>query len=380
MIALVFVAAMPKSVAVVPLQVKGSLPKSIATVLDDFVLAGVQKGLSGVRVVGQGDIEAMLGVEKKKDALGCSSAACIAEIGGALGVDSIIYGSAAKLGKKYTLSLNWIMQRDGAVVQRFSGGIGDSEDALEDGVAQAVAELVGAKTTAAPPPTPTAAASPGMKRVPAFGDFKSFEIDAHEVTVGEYVACVKANACSKPFDTAYWPNITADESNTFNPLCSGLRDEKKNYPVTCVVHAQADAYCRWAKKRLPTENEWQLAAAGVDGRMYPWGNDPPSHTLYNGCGSECVCAQHWQRPPQYAGNDGYSGTAPVGSFPAGRSPYGVDDMAGNVKEMVADMNGANFVGRGQSFCMFVPPSAKISERWFVEPDNRSPDMGFRCAR
>jgi formylglycine-generating enzyme required for sulfatase activity len=136
----------------------------------------------------------------------------------------------------------------------------------------------------------------------------AFWIDKTEVTNAQYQKCVEAGACGEP----YYANRTDLSA--------------PGQPVVGVNWFQVEAYCKWAGARLPTEAEWEKAARGPDGRIYPWGNSKPDCTKLNYQG--CV-----GRPK------------PVGSYPTGASPYGVLDMGGNVSEWVADWYAKDYYAR-----------------------------------
>ena len=191
----------------------------------------------------------------------------------------------------------------------------------------------------------------------------AFYMDKTEVTNAEYKRFVDATGHQPP---AHWVD---------GQIPAGQED----YPVVN-VHKPDDAaaYAAWIGKRLPTEAEWEKAARGTDGRVYPWGNswDP---TRANVLGS------------------GRDGPAPVGSYPAGASPYGVLDMAGNVWEWCVDYyaadyyigsplrnpqgpaSGAYSVVRGGSW--FDPPEyARCAFRYGLYTRRLFRNQGFRCVR
>jgi len=194
----------------------------------------------------------------------------------------------------------------------------------------------------------------------------SFLIDRHEVTVEQYAAFLQETGTSSPSD---WR------------MMNQLSNKKR--PVSGVDWADAAAYCKWASKRLPTEAEWEKAARGTDGRLYPWGNEPPTprHANYGQAGS---------------GNNG--AMAPVGSFEEGKSPYGLYDMAGNVWEWVSDWYDhdyyktspprnpegpltGGFKGIRGGAWNSSPRALRSADRYWDPPTFRSQYLpGFRCAK
>lgn len=156
-----------------------------------------------------------------------------------------------------------------------------------------------------------------------------FEIDRYEVTVAAYRGCVEAGECDTPHSGGNG-FVHAHEATYCNWGVVG-RDA---HPINCVNWFDADTYCRWRGKRLPTEAEWEKAARGDDGRRYPWGDEKPNclRAVVDESGDGCGRESNW----------------PVGSKPQGASPFGVMDMAGNVWEWVADNYVYDFYAFGPS--------------------------------
>ncbi len=200
-----------------------------------------------------------------------------------------------------------------------------------------------------------------------------YRIDRHPVTNGEYARFVEATRTSPP---RHWKNGICPTTDL-------------NLPVVNITWQQAQAYATWIGKRLPTEAEWEKAARGFDGRLYPWGNE----FAVDKCSS--LGKSH--------DTQGLEGTPiphiePVGSHPDGASPYGVEDMAGNVWEWTADHYQAypnskfqikeseqeDHVIRGGSWKEVHDRTPHLyfrcATRWHVPPRYSANNIGFRCAR
>jgi formylglycine-generating enzyme required for sulfatase activity len=240
-------------------------------------------------------------------------------------------------------------------------------------------------TLMAPAETPTSSAPADMAHVPA-GEFimgsdegdpdeqpvhtvylDAFYIDKTEVTSAQYKRCVEAGACNAPSNTTYYDNPAYAQ-----------------HPVVYVGWNDADAYCRWAGKRLPTEAEWEKAARGT-------GWWPDFGSVVNFCDVNCL--YDWK---DASADDGYVETAPVGSF-ANAGPYGALDMRGNVWEWVADWYDEGYYSQSPARNPQGPDSgewrvmrggswggtlweARYTYRNANSPWNGDMHLGFRCAK
>ncbi|WP_447972773.1 formylglycine-generating enzyme family protein [Nitrospira sp. Kam-Ns4a] len=195
----------------------------------------------------------------------------------------------------------------------------------------------------------------------------AFYLDKYEVTNGRYEKFMEETGHAMP---KFWEQLDLTVHSEL--------------PVIGVSWQDAKAYCEWAEKRLPTEAEWEYAARGTDHRRYPWGNAAPNDQLAN-------YGKKWSHKFY---NDRLE---PVTSHEAGKSPFGIYNMAGNVFEWVADWyeikyyrrspernptgpsEGELKVMRGGSW-NFASEYLRTTSRMQMKPIEREADLGIRCAR
>ena len=198
-----------------------------------------------------------------------------------------------------------------------------------------------------------------------------FYIDTYEITVAQYRDCVNARACDA-IDTQG------------NDECVTNFPNRDDHPITCVNWFQANDYCQSIGKRLPSEDEWEKAARGVDGRIYPWGNARYDADPAPGLVANIRDLTHNEATSTSGGlatyDDGFHRTAPVGNYPAGVSPYGAMDMVGNVAEWTSSLFSDNLnsrVLRGGSW-RFGPEHGRVSRRASTLTTYADQNLGFRC--
>jgi len=199
----------------------------------------------------------------------------------------------------------------------------------------------------------------------------SYQLDTYEVTVADYRLCMDDKKCVSP-------QYDSKQSCNYDLTGHGL------HPINCVKHRDAASYCSWMGKRLPTEAEWEFAARGPAGRLYPWGNGEPSCSLTTFTGASGVaCNVENGKPVSMA----------LGQIPAGVGYFGNFDLAGNVGEFVSDYfapyqavavtdpkgapSGLKRVLRGGSFKTSGVNAISrqvVDDNWFGDAG------GFRCAK
>jgi formylglycine-generating enzyme required for sulfatase activity len=225
-----------------------------------------------------------------------------------------------------------------------------------------------------------------------------FEIDRYEVSNGEFAEFVDATGhVTDPERSGQgwhwngrWHPVTGANWRAPHGSDAGLTS-RRDHPVVQVSWNDARAYCEWRQARLPTEAEWERAARGSGDRLFAWGDEAPQGKGISRAGygaDECCRADD---------RDGHLYTAPVGSFPLGRSPFGIEDMTGNVWEWVQDSFDPQFYARSSANDPIneVPHAKKVirgggwgNNPWGLRatlrhanpPDIGLSMVGFRCAR
>ena len=214
----------------------------------------------------------------------------------------------------------------------------------------------------------------------------SYYIDETEVTNKQYRQCVEEGECVPPYNQETTHGNYSYTSPAFD-----------DYPVVSVDWYMADTFCRWRGGRLPTEAEWERAAGynpfQLQRALYPWGEEFVSTNL-NYCDANCPTSNIERRDSTV--NDGHGDTAPVGSYPDGRSPLGAYDMLGNVMEWVDDWYdddyyeeappknprgpaGGEFKAlRGGSW-LSTEEELRVTARGHFDPTVARTTLGFRCA-
>ena len=202
---------------------------------------------------------------------------------------------------------------------------------------------------------------------------RAVSLSATGVTNGQYEAFVRATGHPAP---PHWPG-------------GELPEALERHPVTYVDWLDATAFCGWAGARLPTEAEWEKAARGTDGRRFPWGDGEPAAAGSETTGDGAVLVN-------FGGGAKRGRTSAVGAYPDAASPYGLDDMAGNVWEWVSSVHapypydardgredprsGLPRVLRGGSYASTSSRNLRCAARSRSAPGRRAPHLGFRVAR
>src|SRR6058998_2251048 len=206
----------------------------------------------------------------------------------------------------------------------------------------------------------------------------AFEIDKYEVTTVQYLRYVLANNLPPLVDWK-WGGV--------------FQETMASHPVMHISWFEADAYCKWAGRRLPTSAEWEKAARGTDGRIYPWGNEPAGLSRAN-FGRTGLSGPVRDRPERLLL---YPPIVSVDKYENAVSPYGVFNMAGNVAEWTADWYDPNYYkyapdrnpkgpeqGTQKAFrgggWIDSTPSVRPAQRNGADPNTKMNWLGFRCAR
>lgn len=197
-----------------------------------------------------------------------------------------------------------------------------------------------------------------------------YYLDRDEVSWAAYGRCVEAHACKAVSFEECWgfmPDLSWKQG--FVPSVELM---KTDHPALCVNYFDAENYCTWAGKRLPTDAEWELAARGIERRTFPWGREWRDGAANIGKWDAVNLRLYGDA------RDGYLETSPVDAFSPGATPDGVRNLAGNVWEWVSDAEGDKGFIRGGGW-FNEKDMVRTAERTGMTRTSRHVDLGFRCA-
>ena len=205
-------------------------------------------------------------------------------------------------------------------------------------------------------------------------DTQAFAMDLLEVSVADYQQCVQRGECTVP-------TCIYQQTDPVKIRCNWQQKDRETHPINGVTHAQAEAFCTHKNMRLPTDDEWEIAARGRNGRLFPWGDKPIGPNRQSMAN---IADRHgkirWGWASIEGGDDGWAATAPVGTYPKGKSPFGVMDLVGNVWEWTAtaqEGEKSRIRGAGYANHSFYLQASS----WDEKPETTAePYLGFRCAR
>lgn len=181
----------------------------------------------------------------------------------------------------------------------------------------------------------------------------AYWIDQTEVTIAQYQLCVQSGKCKE---------VAPQAGHNYDEYMPKYNDPKyANYPVVYINWEMANDYCSWAGRRLPTEAEWEKAARGSEGNMFPWGNE--LHTFEHVNNNPLGCEDNFTAPdftaPSCESRLPTGEAVEVGQYPKGTSPFEVLDMGGNVSEWVADWYSATYYANSPSSNPKGPESGEV---------------------
>ncbi len=326
----------------------------------------------------------------------CVEGECEVETAKLIGADYVVSGNVSQLEGTWILTLKMHSTKNARLLGASIPLQAKGRVALLDKIRTAAESLVRNGLRKEPAGTAVSAGAPKVAQKPGVADmvrlpggtFKlgqaalpvtvaPFMLDATEVTVAAYAECVNAKTCTPASTTVDWPGIADAERDSWSQSCNGDRTDRKDHPVNCVDWQQATAYCAWAGKRLPSEQEWEWAArSAVPENAYPWGDEAPSNqACWSGEGNDQGLANR-------------SSTCPVGSHPRGDSAQGISDLSGNVWEWTSTVRPCNVAGkdlscrvdRGGGWRDANPSAGSATASGTCVPNDRGSVLGFRCAK